>query len=195
MNNYISIYLPGHHLANQKGFVYQHQIVAEIILKRELLPNEVVHHIDKNKSNNDPNNIMVFATKGDHTSFHRKGCDESYLQKLDNGSFITTQRAMVCPICGNKKDSHAKYCIQCYLKDPSRYKSVNGKPDINLLQQQLIINNGNFTKIAKEYGVTDNAVRKWCKSYNLPFHSRDYKKNNCEFKSHLGHHLQKEDYQ
>jgi hypothetical protein len=25
-----------------------------------------------------------------------------------------------------------------------------------------------FTTIAKEYGVSDNAVRKWCDFYNLP---------------------------
>lgn len=26
-----------------------------------------------------------------------------------------------------------------------------------------------FLKIGEEYGVSDNAVRKWCKSYNLPY--------------------------
>ena len=25
-----------------------------------------------------------------------------------------------------------------------------------------------FTTIGKQYGVTDNAVRKWCDKYNLP---------------------------
>ena len=32
-----------------------------------------------------------------------------------------------------------------------------------------------FTQIGKEYGVTDNAVRKWCKSYNLPYRVKDIK--------------------
>lgn len=32
-----------------------------------------------------------------------------------------------------------------------------------------------FTVIGKEYGVTDNAVRKWCKTYSLPFKSKEIK--------------------
>lgn len=32
-----------------------------------------------------------------------------------------------------------------------------------------------FLKIAKEYGVSDNAIRKWCKKYNLPFRTKDIK--------------------
>ena len=30
-----------------------------------------------------------------------------------------------------------------------------------------------FTKIGDMYGVTDNAVRKWCKYYGLPFRRKD----------------------
>lgn len=30
-----------------------------------------------------------------------------------------------------------------------------------------------FTKIGEKYGVTDNAIRKWCKAYNLPSRKKD----------------------
>lgn len=30
-----------------------------------------------------------------------------------------------------------------------------------------------FTKIGKMFGVTDNAIRKWCKKFNLPFKRED----------------------
>ena len=33
-----------------------------------------------------------------------------------------------------------------------------------------------FTHIAERYGVTDNAVRKWCDKYSLPRHSREIKR-------------------
>ena len=26
-----------------------------------------------------------------------------------------------------------------------------------------------FVEIGKKYGVSDNAIRKWCKKYNLPY--------------------------
>ena len=35
-----------------------------------------------------------------------------------------------------------------------------------------------FTKIAEKYGVTDNTVRKWCKSYGLPYRRKDIRAEN-----------------
>ena len=32
-----------------------------------------------------------------------------------------------------------------------------------------------FCAVAKIYGVSDNAVRKWCKRYDLPFKTKDLK--------------------
>lgn len=48
----------------------EHRVVAEEILQRELHPGEVVHHIDGNKRNNDPDNLMVFVSQGEHARFH-----------------------------------------------------------------------------------------------------------------------------
>lgn len=33
-----------------------------------------------------------------------------------------------------------------------------------------------FTKIAANFGVSDNAIRKWCIKFNLPSKSREIKK-------------------
>jgi len=38
---------------------------------------QVVHHIDSNANNNDPNNLMVFADQGDHIRWHRNGGSDS----------------------------------------------------------------------------------------------------------------------
>ena len=48
-------------------------------------------------------------------------------------------------------------------------------PSKDKLYDDLINNKGNFTKVGEIYNVTDNAVRKWCKKYNMPYHSKDYK--------------------
>ena len=32
-----------------------------------------------------------------------------------------------------------------------------------------------FLEVGRKYGVTDNTIRKWCKSYNLPSTKRDLK--------------------
>ena len=38
-----------------------------------------------------------------------------------------------------------------------------------------LIRNVTFTKISKQYDVSINAVKGWCKYYNLPFRKEDIK--------------------
>jgi hypothetical protein len=47
-----------------------HRVVAEQKLGRKLKKNEVVHHIDGNRRNNDPHNLMVFSSNSDHIRHH-----------------------------------------------------------------------------------------------------------------------------
>lgn len=68
-NGYIEIYMPYHPKKNKRGYIYEHQYMAEQMLGRPLTENEVVHHIDKNKRNNDPSNLLVL-TKQEHSRLH-----------------------------------------------------------------------------------------------------------------------------
>ena len=43
--------------------VHTHRVVAARMLGRQLLPGEVVHHIDGNKRNNRPDNLMVLRIR------------------------------------------------------------------------------------------------------------------------------------
>lgn len=45
---------------------HEHRVVAEIKIGRPLKSGEVVHHIDHDINNNDPDNLMVFANQSDH---------------------------------------------------------------------------------------------------------------------------------
>jgi hypothetical protein len=55
---------------------HQHRVIAEKILGRLLTESEVVHHEDRNKKNNDPENLIVFATQADH-AWHHVHCADS----------------------------------------------------------------------------------------------------------------------
>lgn len=55
-----------------------------------------------------------------------------------------------------------------------RHKKISAKPSREVLKEQ--IRTIPFVQIGKMYNVTDNAVRKWCKLYNLPSRVTDIKK-------------------
>lgn len=50
---------------------HTHRVVMEKIIGRKLLPGEVVHHIDEDKRNNDPSNLMLFSSQAEHAAHHK----------------------------------------------------------------------------------------------------------------------------
>ena len=50
--------------------VHEHRVVAEKILGRSLRMEEVVHHIDGNKRNNDECNLIILPSQSEHAKLH-----------------------------------------------------------------------------------------------------------------------------
>lgn len=50
---------------------HEHRSVAEKMMGRPLLPNEHVHHIDLNKHNNTPENLIVMS-RSEHLALHAR---------------------------------------------------------------------------------------------------------------------------
>jgi len=56
---------------NNKGRqVYQHRLIMEQVLGRPLKHHELVHHIDRNRANNNKNNLMIVTRKQHHKLHH-----------------------------------------------------------------------------------------------------------------------------
>ena len=85
----------------------------------------------------------------------------------------TKQPVNRCKNCGKIISSKTinSLCRDCYCKTTRKIE----RPTKEILYQQLIDFKGNFVQVGKQYNVVDNTIRKWCASYGLSTHSKDYK--------------------
>lgn len=51
---------------------HEHRAAAERMLGRPLTSEEVVHHVDGNKRNNAPDNLMVLPSQSAHAALHKR---------------------------------------------------------------------------------------------------------------------------
>jgi len=67
-NGYTYIADSKHPHAN-RGYVAEHRLVAEKMLGRTLTPRDQIHHLDGNKANNDPRNLLILD-RASHRQLH-----------------------------------------------------------------------------------------------------------------------------
>lgn len=84
----------------------------------------------------------------------RKNYTENFC--IDCGALLGDKRSIRCVKCNT--------FLQRKIKRPNKEE----------LEKALFEINGNFSELGRRYNVCDNTIRKWCKSYGLPFHSKDY---------------------
>ena len=101
-------------------------------------------------------------------------CEECYealvASKLDITRMLPHPRVRhygVCIDCGKQIDRHSTRCDECSKKLQRKVERPSKEELSQLLQES------NFSAIGRTYGVSDNAVRKWCKYYNLPHRKKD----------------------
>lgn len=70
-DGYVGIYFPDHPKSSKDGYIMEHILVMESLIGRHLCDNEVVHHINKQKTDNRKENL-VLMTKSEHMSLHSK---------------------------------------------------------------------------------------------------------------------------
>lgn len=69
-NGYVLIHIPNHPNCDLNGCVREHRLIMEEQIGRYLLPDEHVHHKDRNTLNNDPDNLELL-TKSEHARLHK----------------------------------------------------------------------------------------------------------------------------
>ena len=91
------------------------------------------------------------------------GIDNERIEEIDQLLYDLKHHSIVyCKQCGIEISGRASYCSNCAATARQKVE----RPDRNTLKQ--LIRDLPFTTIAAHYGVTDNAIRKWCIGYKLP---------------------------
>lgn len=78
-----------------------------------------------------------------------------------------------CLDCGKEISSKGKRCLECASK--IRIVPLEKMP-VTKEELKNLICTTSFLKIGEKFGVTDNAVRKWCDKFNLPRRKIDINK-------------------
>ena len=83
-NGYVLAKAPYHPSANKRGDVYLHRLIMETYLGRYLESNELVHHIDGNRENNNVLNLKLTTPSEHHIKEH-------YERRNPNGQFVANE--------------------------------------------------------------------------------------------------------
>lgn len=90
-------------------------------------------------------------------------------QLRENKGQLQNKKMYFCSNCGKEITRYSKsgLCEDCYKKQ----SRIVERPDRDTLKH--LIRTVPFTKIGEQYGVSDKAITKWCKTENLPSRKKD----------------------
>ena len=87
-SGYVVVHKPEDPRSDKSGYMFEHTIVVEEKIGRNLQKGELVHHIDENKTNNNIENLMLFESQSKHLKFHNKvkqfGFTNPILKQIEN---------------------------------------------------------------------------------------------------------------
>ena len=119
-----------------------------------------LHHKDGNHSNNELNNLELLCPN----------C-HSYTEGFRNKSIQKPkEKTKFCADCGKPISKRATRCRECEVKNRTSDKPITRQ------ELKQLIRTKPFIKIGEQFGISDNAIRKWCDSYGLPRKSTEIKK-------------------
>jgi len=98
---------------------------------------------------------------------------EDFPKKRTGIKSENTSKDVECPNC--HKIFHQNYPEQIYCSTKCASKAHSHNICKEDLLKHIIELNGNLTQIGKVYGITDNAVRKWCDKFGFPRHTKELK--------------------
>ena len=149
---YMYCYKPDHYCANSVGKVFEHTFVMSEFIGRKLHPNEVVHHKDRNRKNNNLDNLQLM-TLAEHDRLH----------VIEDRGFVEEHRP--CKECGNNFKVSVRH-KQNYCSSKCASKSTR-QFEVTREELEDLVWSTPTTKVAELFGVSDSAIGKRCKKLGI----------------------------
>ena len=125
-----------------------------------------LHHIGE---------ITVDFSKQDYSLLENRIALIKEKEKVKNSpkQKMKVKQEAYCSICGIKIYKYTKsgLCNDCARK---KTRVVKERPNPHQLAKEII--ETSFVEVGRHYGVSDNSIRKWCKSYGIPHKKKELKK-------------------
>lgn len=119
-DGYVMVRMPGHPRANRSHQVYEHILVAERVLGKPLPPGAVVHHINEDRQDNRPENLLI-CDRAYHSHIHGRmraleACGHADWALCVFCHLHGDPMAMVC--YGKARRRVHQECLSCLLARP-----------------------------------------------------------------------------
>lgn len=148
-----------HRLGGTDGVTYKHRVLAEKKLGRKLHHDEVIHHKDNNRINNDEENLEIFRSTSDHTAFHR-GVEMIQVNGVLQRANPLPKLSTICE-CGNSMSYGSQRCYLCNAFERRTVKRPSKEQFLVLLESNSL------SAIGRIFGVSHTTIRRWRNSYEL----------------------------
>ncbi len=98
-HGYVMILSPNHPYANGRGYVFEHRLVMENKLGRYLTKEEVVHHLNEIRDDNQIKNLKLFKNNDEHLTYHK---------------LMREEKKHKCPKCNQQMEEGVLYYAYDY---------------------------------------------------------------------------------
>jgi len=118
---------PDHPFATKAGYVFEHRLVIEKQLGRYLYPFEKAHHLNGDRLDNRPENLVVISQR-QHSRGHKS--PQGKWEKLENKSWLTEQFITLkkSPTLISKELGCCHQAVRLALQRHGFRNIPNGKP-------------------------------------------------------------------